>query len=160
MWWAPDLSHTIMVKIRSNFEKPNIDPVTSIQYLIIKKHDKNFVPLCMNKMYLELKVIFSFFFGRINDSWKVFFWFYYIVDFKLLTVFESKLVLSYEHFLMNKIYFTGPRKMTIVLPKTDENRNRKIFRPISDKTSLLGQFDEGNLDTITGFLLEKQLYWT
>lgn len=49
----------------------------------------------------------------------------------------------------NVLGIKGPRKMTIVLPKTDQNRNRKIFRPISEKTSLLGQFDEGNLDTIT-----------
>ena len=40
--------------------------------------------------------------------------------------------------------------MTIVLPKNDENKNRKVFRPMSDKTSLLGHFDEGNLDEITG----------
>jgi len=49
----------------------------------------------------------------------------------------------------NVLGFKGPRKMTIVLPKCDENRNRKEFRPLSDKTSLLGTFDEGNLEDIT-----------
>jgi len=49
----------------------------------------------------------------------------------------------------NVLGIKGPRKMTIVLPKNDENKNRKVFRPMSDKTSLLGHFDEGNLDEIT-----------
>ena len=40
--------------------------------------------------------------------------------------------------------------MTIVLPKHDENGNRQTFRPVSEKTSLLGHFDEGNLEEITG----------
>lgn len=49
----------------------------------------------------------------------------------------------------NVLGFKGPRKMTIVLPKCDENGNRTTFKPLSEKTSLLGTFDEGNLQDIT-----------
>ena len=50
--------------------------------------------------------------------------------------------------------------MTIVLPKHDENGNRQTFRPVSEKTSLLGHFDEGNLEEITGKKSDSGYLWT
>ena len=117
------------------------------------KSDKNSVQLFMNKMFLDSKLRFSLISVDLNAS--------KTIGDHVTTSQEIK-------------PFQGPRKMTIVLPKCDENRNRKEFRPlsgkseartgsshgaltkmfgkisISDKTSLLGTFDEGNLEDITG----------
>lgn len=53
-------------------------------------------------------------------------------------------------FDQNVLGFKGPRKMTIVLPKMNhDDRTRIECRPTSEHMSLLGHFDEGNLDSIT-----------
>jgi len=50
----------------------------------------------------------------------------------------------------NVLGFKGPRKMTIVIPKmNNETRSRMECQPTSENMGLLGHFDECNLERIT-----------